>query len=73
MIALAAILLLTHFDAQAQKQEHIQATAMGTSTQLGRIINIDLRINDYSTAEDRAVLLQVFAEKGSEGLANAVD
>ena len=73
VIAVAAILLLTHFDARAQKQEMIQATAMGTSTQMGRIVNIDLRINEYSTAEDRAVLLQVFSEKGSEGLANAVD
>lgn len=74
VIALAAILLVTHFDARAQqKQEMIQATAMGTSTQLGQIINIDLRINEYSTADDRAVLLQVFAEKGSEGLAHALD
>ena len=73
MIAVAAVMLLANVGARAQKQEMIQATAMGTSTQMGRIINIDLRINGYSTAEDRQVLLDVFAEKGSQGLANALD
>lgn len=76
-------LLLTSFlvigsitvSAQDKKSKKvvIQATAMGTSYQLGRVVSVDLRINDYSTAEDKAVLMQVFAEKGSEGLANALD
>lgn len=72
--AFATLMLMATFDAQAQqRQQVIQATAMGTSTQLGRIVSVDLRINEYSTDEDRAVLLQVFTEKGSEGLANALD
>ncbi|HRI03188.1 MAG TPA: hypothetical protein PLL77_05560 [Pyrinomonadaceae bacterium] len=56
----------------AQKTEQISATAMGTMTQMGRVISIDIRISGYSTADDQQVLLQVFAEKGSEGVANAL-
>lgn len=57
-------------------QKHVRtinATAMGTSTQLGKIVNIDLHISQYSSPEDQKVLLQAFTEGGSEGLANALD
>lgn len=72
--AAAAVLLIavTTTFAQKQKSEQISATAMGTSTQLGRMISIDIRINEYSTADDRKVLLEVFQEKGTEGVANAL-
>jgi hypothetical protein len=73
VIAIAAILLMAHLETSAQKSEFIQANAMGTSTQLGRIVSVDFRINEYSTLDERNVLLQVFQEKGSEGLANALD
>ena len=49
------------------------ATAMGTSTQMGRIINIDVLINDYSNDEDRSALIEAFTAGGSQGLANALD
>ena len=52
-LPLTAILLAAFFNAQAQKLMHIAATAMGTSTQLGRIVNVDLRINEFSTPEDQ--------------------
>jgi hypothetical protein len=57
-------------------QKHIRtisATAMGTSTQLGRIVNIDLHISTYSKPADQKILLDAFTEGGSEGLANALD
>jgi len=58
----------------AQQQiRTINATAMGTSTQLGRIVNIDLHISQYSKPEDQKILLQAFTEGGSEELANALD
>ena len=72
-IAIAATMLMANLSTFAQKGSVIQATAMGTSTQMGRVVSVDLRINEYSTIEDRNVLLQVFQEKGSEGLANALD
>jgi hypothetical protein len=57
----------------AQNRTHIQATARGTSTQLGRIVNIDIRINQYSTAEDKTALRMAFEAGGSNGLVNALD
>lgn len=49
------------------------ATAMGTSTQMGRIINVDVLINSYSTDEDKGGLIEAFTARGSQGLANALD
>jgi hypothetical protein len=72
-LAIAAVFLLTGTSAMAQKSEFIGATAMGTSTQLGRVVSIDFRIFEYSTADDQKALLAAFTEAGSEGLANAVD
>ena len=51
----------------------ISATARGTSTQLGRIVNIDIHINSLSTAADQGILLEAFQASGSEGVANALD
>jgi len=74
VIAASAVLLLaciTTF-AQKQKTEQISANAMGTSTQLGRMIQIDIRISEYSTPDDQKVLIEAFQEKGTEGVANAL-
>ena len=72
---LALVLLVVCADASAQKKknEHITANAMGTSTQLGRLVSVDIHINEYSSPADQAALLEAFKEKGSEGLTNAVD
>src|SRR6476619_2409783 len=51
----------------------IQAQAMGTSTQMGRSYSITARINEYSPASDRAILLEAFQAKGNEGLVNALE
>lgn len=76
-IALAALItvfcLLMSGSAAAQKKMHIGAVAMGTSTQMGRVINIDVRINEFSTNDDQAALLEAFKSGGSQGLANALD
>ena len=55
------------------KREYIEATAMGTSTQLGRMINIQIIIEEYSTPEDQKALMEAFEQKGSQGLYHAVD
>ncbi len=73
IIALTAFVFLTSITASAQKKMRISATAMGTAQQLGRIITVDLWINEYSTAEDKTALLEAFKTHGSEGLANALD
>ena len=69
----AIITLAAASGVQAQKTERISATAMGTGTQLGRIVNIDITINEYSNEQDKAGLLEAFQANGSEGLANALD
>lgn len=70
---LAAILLIASINTSAQKKLHISSNAMGTSTQLGRLVSVDIRVNSYSTAEDQKALLEAFQENGSQGLTNAVD
>lgn len=54
------------------KPETIDATAMGTSTQMGRVTNIKVIIYEYSTQEDREVLMQAFVKGQNQGLVNAL-
>jgi hypothetical protein len=54
------------------KAETIQCQAMGTSTQMGRSVAVTIIIEEYSTPEDKDILLEAFNKKGSEGLCNAV-
>jgi hypothetical protein len=56
----------------ANKPETIEATAMGTSTQLGSEFGLTLDIYDYSTRADRQVLVQAFEKGKNEGLVNAL-
>ena len=44
------------------KNETIDATAFGTGTQLGRNIGVTLIIYEWSTPQDRDVLLQAFQQ-----------
>ena len=71
--AAACVCLLSNVDTFAQKIKQISATARGTSTQMGRIVNIDFHIYEFSTPEDQKILLEAFQADGSEGLANALD
>ncbi len=73
MIMIAALLLLVGAGTLAQAQrETIQAASMGQGTQLGRVTNITIIIEQYSTPEDQQILLQAFQAKGSQGLYNAL-
>lgn len=56
----------------AQKAETIEATAMGTGTQMGQNVEIRLIINDFSTMEERQVLVQSFEKGQNQGLVNAL-
>src|SRR5215472_16152460 len=56
----------------AQKPETIEATAMGTGTQMGQTIEVRLVINEFSTMEDRQVLVNAFEKGQSQGLVNAL-
>ena len=54
------------------KNETIDATAWGTSTQLGRNIGVTLIIYEYSTPEDKATLVEAFQKGSNKGLVNAL-
>ena len=56
----------------ANKPETIEATAMGTSTQMGSEFGVTLDIYDYSTRADRQILVQAFEKGKNEGLVNAL-
>jgi len=50
----------------------IQATARGTSTQLGRLVDVNIYIEAYSTSDDRKTLIEAFKRRGQDGLVDAL-
>ncbi len=71
----AGVLLFTGLpgrSADRVKTETIDASAMGTGTQLGQVIGITLNIYDYSTPADKQMLVQAFNKGKDQGLVNAL-
>jgi hypothetical protein len=58
--------------AKRVKDETIEATAMGTGTQLGQSIGISMEIYEYSTPADRQLLVDAFMKGQNQGLVNAL-
>ncbi|MGA8728588.1 MAG: hypothetical protein WB608_07550 [Terracidiphilus sp.] len=54
------------------KNETIDATALGTGTQIGQNIGVTLIIYELSTPEDKQLLLQAFQKGSNRGLVNAL-
>ena len=54
------------------KNETIDATAYGTNTQMGRNVGVTLIIYDWSTPEDREILIEAFQKGQNQGLVNAL-
>jgi hypothetical protein len=54
------------------KNETIDATAYGTSTQLGRNVGVTVIIYEWSTADDRQILVDAFQQGQNQGLVNAL-
>jgi hypothetical protein len=59
--------------AQAQGRMTIQATAMGTSTQMGKIVNVNIHIEQFSMPDDRKTLVDAFARSGQDGLVRVLE
>ena len=70
--AITLMALLTMAVVAAGQVETIDATARGTSTQMGKMISIKVIISQFSTPEDREVLKDAFLKGGHEGLVNAL-
>jgi hypothetical protein len=58
---------------QAQGRMTIEATAKGTSTQLGKIANINIYIEQFSTSDDRQALIDAFKRSGQDGLVDVLE
>lgn len=74
-LLLVTLLLIAITPAPSQgngKSATIDATAMGTSTQMGSTVSIKVIINRFSTEEDRQVLIAAFKQGQSQGLVNAL-
>ena len=54
------------------RPETIEASAMGTGTQMGQMIGVTLDIYEYSTPEDRQILIEAFTKGQNQGLVNAL-
>jgi len=74
-LLLSALLLIgvtLALSADDRKVETIDATAMGTSTQLGQNVSVKVTIYEFSTDEDRQILLDAFKKGQNQGLVNAL-
>jgi hypothetical protein len=74
-LLVAGLLTLAAFpalSAKGVKNETIEATAMGTGTQMGQSIGVSMEIYEYSTPEDRQVLIEAFTKGQNQGLVNAL-
>jgi hypothetical protein len=54
------------------RPETIEASAMGTGTQLGAVVGVTLNIYDFSTPADKQVLVDAFTKGQNQGLATAL-
>jgi len=54
------------------KNETIEATAMGTGSQLGQNIGLTLDIYQFSTPADKQILFEAFQKGQGQGLSNAL-
>src|SRR5271165_2209412 len=73
LILVSAVALLAVPGFARNKNETIDATAWGTSTQLGKNFGVTLIIYQYSTPEDRAILVEAFQKGSNKGLVNALE
>jgi hypothetical protein len=71
-LLLTAVTLVRSADDGKVKVGTIDATAMGTSTQLGQIVNVKINVYQFSTEEDRAILVEAYKQGQNQGLVNAL-
>lgn len=72
LLFLLVVATLPFFSRDRVKNETIEATATGTGTQLGAVVNVSLEIYEFSTDQDRQTLVQAFEKGQNQGLVNAL-
>lgn len=75
MLLLIGLLMVASVPGFGQREgtETIDATAFGTSTQLGRNFGVKIIIYQFSSPEDRDILVQAFQQGQNDGLVNALE
>jgi hypothetical protein len=56
----------------AQGRMTIQA-ATGTSTQMGKLVNVNISIEQFSTVDDRSSLIDTFKNSGQDGMVKVLE
>ncbi len=72
LVTLILTTVMLALAADDRKVETIDATAMGTSTQMGKMVSVKVTIYEYSTDEDRQILIESFKKGQNQGLVNAL-
>jgi hypothetical protein len=75
IVLLMGLLMMANVPGLGQRgsSETIDATAFGTSTQLGRNFGVKIMIYEFSSPEDRDILVQAFQKGQNDGLMNALE
>jgi hypothetical protein len=60
------------FSQGREKVETLEASAMGTGTQMGQVLGITVILYDFSTPEEKQILMQAFEKGKNQGLVNAL-
>jgi len=58
---------------QAQERMTIEAHARGTSTQMGKLFDVNIYIEQLSTEDDRKQLVEAFARSGQSGVRDVLE
>ena len=58
---------------KAQGRMTIQATATGTNAQMGKLVNVNIHIEQLSTVEDRSSLIEAFKKSGQDGMVKVLE
>ena len=72
VVACLVVMAMTVPGFARDKYETIDATAYGTSTQLGRNVGVTIIIYEFSTPENRQALVEAFQKGQNQGLVNAL-
>src|ERR1700745_897003 len=73
-LILLGLLMIASIPGFGQRgRETIDATAFGTSTQLGKNFGVKIIFYEFSSPEDRDILIQSFQQGQNDGLVNALE
>ena len=73
LLCVACLLPVLAGIVNGQERMTIEATANGTSTQLGKMAHVVIQIEQFSTTEDRNSLIAAFKKSGQGGMVSVLE